>query len=278
MSVLLVTGGGSYLGRHLLPLALHLTLHQVHYTTYRHDPGHAANSLNLDILDGPAVSHLVREINPDAIIHTIGSNRGDNVEAVIEQGTAHIGRAAQDAGSRLIYLSTDVVFDGRHPPYDETAPPSPINSYGRAKAAAESIVRQLDDYVIVRTSLIYGLRVMDHGTRWMAEALRSGRPVTLFSNQRRNPIWVQTLSRACLELAFSDYQGVLNVAGSQVLTRAEFALKMLDWWGISERSTLTVAPSAGARWPLDCQLDLSRATAVLSTPLAGVDEVLQTAR
>jgi dTDP-4-dehydrorhamnose reductase len=111
---------------------------------------------------------------------------------------------------------------------------------------------------------------MDHGTRWMAEALRAGQPVTLFDNQFRNPVWVDSLSRACLELANHAYTGILNVAGQQRLSRADFALRLLDWWGIEQRQTLTIGPSEGDQWPLDCTLDLSRATAVLQTPLPGV--------
>ena len=130
----------------------------------------------------------------------------------------------------------------------------------RAKAEAEAIVRQYDNHVIVRTSLIYGLQQMDHGTAWMSAALRVGKQVTLFANQVRNPVWVETLSRACLELSENEFVGVLNVVGQQVLTRAEFALRMLDWWGVRERETLTVGLSDG-KWSLDCRLDVSRATA-----------------
>ena len=102
-----------------------------------------------------------------------------------------------------------------------------------------------------------------------------GQPVMLFTNQVRNPVWVKTLSRACLELAAHDYVGILNVAGSQALTRADFGLRMLDWWQITTRATLSRGPSTGGNWPLDCRLDLACGTAVLNTPLPGVDEVLQ---
>jgi dTDP-4-dehydrorhamnose reductase len=196
------------------------------------------------------------------------------MDAVIQEGTAHIARAAETVGARLIHLSTDVVFDGRNPPYDESAQLSPTNAYGRAKARAESLVMALNNHVVVRTSLIYGLRTMDHGTRWIVEALRARQPVRLFNKQRRNPVWVKTLCLACLELADNDYVGVLNVAGNQVLSRAEFALRMLDWWNVSERDSLTVAPSEGENWPLDCELNLKQAAAVLSAPLLGVDDVL----
>lgn len=272
MMKLLITGGGSYLGRHLVPLAA--GTFETHYTYFQHDPLALPRAVQLDVRDETAVSRLIRTLQPGAVIHTVGSNRPADMADVIRLGTQHVSQAAAAAGARLVHLSTDSIFDGRNPPYDEKSPPSPVNAYGRAKADAEAIVQRHPQHVIVRTSLIYGLQQMDHGTAWMADALRAGRPVTLFTNQRRNPVWVETLCRACLELVTHDYTGILNVAGRQVLSRAEFALKMLDWWQINERASLMLAPSLGDKWPLDCELDVSCATAVLDTPLPGVDEVL----
>jgi dTDP-4-dehydrorhamnose reductase len=193
-------------------------------------------------------------------------------------GTENVVRAAADTGARLIHLSTDVLFNGRQAPYDEEAQPEPLHAYGRAKADAEAIVRECDDHVIVRTSLIYSLDEMDRATAGLVEALRNGQPYTLFADQRRNPVWVETLSRACVELAGSDFKGVLNVAGRQVLTRAEIGLRMLDWWGVKERETLSLLPSDSDKWPRDCELDLRRATSMLSTPLLGMDEVFEHVR
>lgn len=274
---LLITGGSSYLGQHLVPLAD--ASHDTCYT-YFHNNSHASpQGFQLDLRQETAVHDLVMSWQPDVIIHTAGSNRIADMRAVIEQGTRHIVAAAIAVNARLIHLSTDSIFNGRHddphpPPYTEETPPSPVNAYGAAKAAAEGIVAQHHNHVIVRTSLIYGLQQQDHGTQWMAAALRAGKQVTLFTNQRRNPVWVQTLANACLELATHSYRGILNVAGEQVLSRAEFALKLLDFWQIKPRETLTIGPSSAEQWPLDCELDLGRATAVLKTPLPGVDKVL----
>jgi dTDP-4-dehydrorhamnose reductase len=196
---------------------------------------------------------------------------------VIVQGTTHVTEAAAEANIRLIHMSTDCVFDGLEPPYDETTVPTPVNAYGQAKAEAETIVQQHPNHVIIRTSLIYSLENMDHGTSWMSVALRGGKPVTLFDNQIRNPVWTTTLSQACLELAVNDFTGILHVAGSQAMTRATFSLKMLDWWNISERETMTIAPATSGNWPLNLTLDLRLATAVLNTPLLRVDQVLQMA-
>lgn len=271
---LLITGGSSYLGRHLVRLVASIYPGSFRYTTFSADPLGLPQGTSLDVRDEAAVSRLLTDFAPEVIIHTVGSNRSADMTNVIVEGTRHITQAAGICGARLIHISTDSIFDGRAAPYDEQSPPAPPNDYGRAKAAAEALVRRHADHVIVRTSLIYGLAEMDQGTIWMAAACRAGQPVRLFTNQRRNPVWVQTLSRACLELADHSYRGVLNVAGRQVMTRAEFGLRMLDWWGITDRRTVVLVPDESGLWPLDCELDLSLAARTLATPLLGVDEVI----
>ena len=112
---------------------------------------------------------------------------------VIVAGTRHITQAAASCGARLVHISSDVIFNGREAPYAESAEPAPLHAYGRAKAEAEKIAAAYANHAIVRTSLIYGLRLMDRGTAWMVEALRAGEPVTLFTDQIRNPVWAQQL-------------------------------------------------------------------------------------
>ncbi len=269
---ILITGGSSYLGWHLVPLAL--PEHEIVYTWFQRDPLGLAQGRQLDVRDGTAVNQLVRAFQPQVIIHLAGSNRGDDMENVIHRGAQNIIAAARAVNARLIHLSTDSIFRGDAAPYAETAVPTPVNVYGRAKADAEVIGQTWPNHVIIRTSLIYSLAEMDHGTAWMAAALQAGQSVTLFDNQIRNPVWVHSLAQACLELAAGDFTGILNVAGRQVLSRSDFALKMLDWWRIDQRETLHIGPSTGSQWPLNCELDLSLATAVLQTPLPGVDEVI----
>lgn len=273
MSRLLITGGSSYLGRHLVPLAAGAG-HTVSYTYHQNSPALPAEDYQLDIRDETAVRTLIFNVQPDIIIHLAGSNRGSDMAAVIRQGAGNVMWAAKALGVRLIHLSSDSIFRGDAAPYDETAVPTPVNEYGRAKADAEAIVQQHANCVIVRTSLIYGLEEMDHGTRWMAAALSQGEPVTLFNDQIRNPIWVNSLCQAILELAENAYTGILNVAGSQALSRADFALKLLDFWQVQPRHSLKIGPSTG-NWSLNCELNLDRATAVLQTPLPGINQLLE---
>ncbi len=271
MKRVLITGGSSYLGQHLVPAAI--DRYDVRYTIFQNDPLALAVARTLDIRNRAAVLSLVDEYHPDAIIHTAGSNRSPDMEVVIREGTAHVVEAAGRCQARLVHISSDVVFDGLQGPYDESAPLNPLHAYGRAKAAAEALVAGYDDHVIVRTSLIYGLKIIDRSTEWIATTLRAGQTVTLFDDQWRSPIWAESLSQACLELVESGFRGVLHVAGELAITRADFGLKLLDWWGINERDGLRIGPSDD-RWPRDCRLDISLARSVLSGRLPGVDEVL----
>lgn len=274
MTRLLITGGSSYLGRHLVPHALQSSDDVLH-TYYRNRPRYLPPGEQLDLRDGPAVRALIARFAPDVIIHTAGSNRpAKTMGAVIRLGARHVTEAAQATSARLIHISTDVIFDGLRAPYREEDPPRPIHAYGWAKADAEKTVARYQNHVIVRTSLIYGLQRMDRGTSWLVDALKTSSPVTLFVDQFRNPIWVHTLCRACLELAAMEYHGILHVAGRQRLSRAEFGRRMLDWWGIKDRETLSFGPGDAERWPADCTLDVGRALSLLKTPLPGVDAVL----
>ena len=162
------------------------------------------------------------------------------------------------------------------PPHMQKRPrPHPSMAYGRAKAQAEQLIAQHDNHVIVRTSLIYGRHEIDHGTKWIAAALRKREPVTLFNDQMRNPIAAETLSAACLELATHTYQGILHVAGNEVLSRADYALALLDWWQINDRQSLTIAPTpADAPWPRNTTLTIQKAKNLLKTPLYGVTKTL----
>jgi dTDP-4-dehydrorhamnose reductase len=272
---LLITGGSSYLGRHLVPKTLER--YSCRYTYFNHDPLGLTEGVWLDARDKGAVEELINEWRPQVIIHTAGSNRSDDMEGVICSGAKNITDTAKGVGSRLIHISSDVIFDGTQAPYRESDLPSPIHAYGRAKSEAERIVQDYDNHVIIRTSLIYGLTVMDLSTDWIISTLRRGERITLYRDQLRNPVWAETLSSACLELCKSEYTGILNVAGRQSMSRADLGLKMLNWWGFEERDNLRIGLS-DSRWPADCRLDLSLSTRLLSTPLLGVDEVLDKAR
>lgn len=292
MRRLLITGGSGYLGRHLTAKAANS--YQV-YTTYGSNPAQikAGQPLLLDLTDQASVHRLVADLRPQAIIHTAAINPGQGSDEQMWQvntlGSRYVAEAAVAVGARLVHVSTDVVHSGRPqefsrsvplrpvPPYEDDAPPSPLNTYGRSKAEAESLVAQIDPHAaIVRTSLIYGLTEMDRGTEGFIQRLQSGQPLVLFNDVIRQPVWVETLAEALLRLVEVNYAGILNVAGRQAVTREEFGRRMLAWWGIEAGEMVQSGRAADISdtIPLDVSLTVAKAEQLLHMTFPGVDEVL----
>jgi len=278
---MLVTGGSGYLGGWVARLARSDWDVLATYLTHpRDEPG--ATWRRLDVRDESAVAALVDAVRPAVVVHTAALNlgQGADFEATNVAGTRHVARAASVCGARLIHLSSDVIFDGETGNYAEEDSPAPITPYARSKALAEEAVRASGaEAVIVRTSLIYGWRPrMGRQVRWIVEGVRSGQLVRLFTDELRCPIWVESLAAAVVELAEMEYTGILHVAGAQVLSRHEFGLRLLRFYGLDPSPVIPalspVNESSMCR-PLNCTLDCSRARSLLRTPLPGVDEVLE---
>ncbi len=279
---ILVTGGSGYLGQHLCQLA---EKHGVLFTTYRTHPKNiiTGEAYALDITDADAVLALVKKLSPDAIIHTAAANFEQDesqMMAINRDGSRHIATAAHAIGARLVHVSTDVVHAGTHAPYPADAPPSPVTPYGKSKAAAETAVRTAcPDVAIVRTSLIYGLQQMDRGTAGFVKRLNAGETLTLFQDQIRQPVWIETLSQALLKLALdkTEIGGVLNVVGRQILSREAFGRRLLKWWGIDAPDRIETGFAADLTYPssLDLRLEITDSEQKLGMTFYGVDEVLQ---
>lgn len=278
--VLLITGANGYLGRRLVRRAL--LRGRVIAATHRQAGVAGATEVKLDVADRDLVVELVRRLHPTAVIHTAAVNPGQGDEADMwrtnTEGSRHVAEAAHAVGARLVAVSTDIVHDGRHAPYGDDVPPSPINVYGRSKAAGEEAIRAIEPAaVIVRPSLIYGLDEMDRGTTGFAERIGAGKSQLLFSDVIRNPVWVETLAEALVRLTTVDHAGVLNVAGRQALSREAFGRTMLEYWGIEsdDRVRSGRAADVSDSVPLDLRLVVDRAETLLAMAFPGVDEVLE---
>jgi dTDP-4-dehydrorhamnose reductase len=285
---MLVTGGSGYLGGWVVRLARADWEVTATYLTYAvgeddEEPAPGVTWRRLDVRDGTAVEALIEQVRPAVVVHTAAANPGAGTDfgPTNVAGTRHMARAAAACGARLIHISSDVVFDGERGNYVEEDSPRPIIPYGRSKALSEEEVRASGaEAVAVRTSLIYGWRPRaDRQTRWIVGDVQAGKPVWLFTDEVRCPIWVESLAAAVVELAGLETTGVLHVAGAQPLSRYEFGVRLLRFYGVDPGPLIAArSRESGLHRPLDCTLDCSRARALLRTPLPGVDEVLAQGR
>ncbi|MBV8065859.1 MAG: sugar nucleotide-binding protein [Actinobacteria bacterium] len=236
---ILVTGGAGYLGSEVARQAVKAG-HDV-TATQLHTPAPFGRPFTVDL------RRPFELPDADVVIHTAYVQADADM---IVRST----RAVAAAARRLVHVSTDLVFDGEHAPYDEDAMPRPVSEYGRAKLEAESFVR---DGLVVRTSLLYG----QPGPQ---EALAARDDVVFHEDEIRCPTHVADLAAALLELAASDMTGILHVAGPDAVSRLELARRL---GARDPRGAPT--PPGRAR---NVALDSARAARLLATRLRGIRE------
>ncbi len=280
----LVTGGAGLLGARLVADAPSDV--EVHRTWHRAAPPNApvgadpAATHQLDLADAPATASLIARVRPDVVVHTAYAV-ADGRRAIVE-ASADVARGAAAVGAGLVHLSSDVVFDGEHGPYDEDAHPVPISEYGRHKAEAEAVVRAAAAGVaIVRTSLITWADPLDPRSAWVADALRAGDPITLFTDEIRCPVRLDDLAAQVWEVTRLEggaRAGVWHLVGAEALSRYDLGVAIarhegLDPAGITGRSSRTQPHPR----PRDLHLTAARSDRALTTPARSVRSLFEPA-
>ncbi|GAA1131272.1 sugar nucleotide-binding protein [Kribbella jejuensis] len=254
---LLVTGAAGLLGRELLRTADHDVVPAYHSQAV---PG----GVQLDIRRRDDVRAVMRDVRPDAIIHT--AYRQDDWMTTAD-GAVNVALAAE--GARLVFVSSDAVFGHRAAAYTEDEPPCPTTPYGAAKAAAETTIRTIrPDALVARTSLIVGSNG-DSGEEQRVRRLAAGEPGTFFTENIRCPIHVSDLAAALLELLVTDADGIAHLSGPQALSRHELGCLIATRDGLDPN----VLPSTQGTASV-IQLDSSRTQRLLKTRLRPAAEFL----
>lgn len=270
----LITGGTGYLGTAMSE--------QVPPGVEAFFAGRVRGAIRIDVTDETAVERVVARIRPDAIAHLAAVSRveaaardPDAAGDVNVAGAAAIARVAARSGMRLVAMSSDVVFDGREAPYDETSTPNPINPYGASKAGAEqAVLAAHPEALVVRTSVLVGRDRSDRFpfSSYVIERARSNRPIELFDNERRNFFPVTTAAACVWDLLPARVSGILHVATTTSLSRFGFGVRLLEGAGLD--TSLAVATMGPSDRPSDLTLDVDRAVATLDRKLPTMDEAI----
>jgi dTDP-4-dehydrorhamnose reductase len=195
---------------------------------------------SLDITSKEQVKRVIRDYNPNVVIHCAAYTAVDKAEderelchAVNVLGTSYIAEACNEIDAKMIYISTDYVFDGEgEKPFEVTDKPNPINYYGQTKYEGElEVQRFLDKYFIVRISWVFG----SNGNNFVKTMLRLGKEreeISIVADQIGSPTYTYDLAKLLVEMIQTDKYGIYHATNEGYCSWYEFACEIFKQAGV----------------------------------------------
>lgn len=232
-----------------------------------------AQYVSLDIIDEAAVKKIIYELKPDAIIHCAawtavdaaedGENR-DKVEKINFLGTKYIAESAKAIDAKMLYISTDYVFDGKgeRPWKPDDTCYAPLNVYGKSKLDGElAVVNTMDKYFIVRIAWVFGL----NGKNFIKTMINVGKThdtVRVVNDQIGTPTYTLDLARLLVDMIETDKYGYYHATNEGgYISWYDFCCEFYRQYGLSTTvipvSTVEYGLSKAAR-PSNSRLDKSK--------------------
>ncbi|MGM9571614.1 MAG: dTDP-4-dehydrorhamnose reductase [bacterium] len=225
---ILVTGAKGQLGNELLEIL-------------QNEEVTGASKEELNIVDAEAVHAYIAALRPEAVIHAAAYTKVDDCEKNVDLayqvnavGAQNIASACLKCGAKMVYVSTDFVFDGKkQEPYLEFDQPNPLNIYGKSKLAGERLVSAiLNRFFIVRTSWLYGIK----GNNFVKTILKLGQErdeLQVVADQWGTPTYARDLAAFIIKLIKTDNYGVYHASNKGMTNWYEFAKAILAGYGIT---------------------------------------------
>ena len=284
---LLIIGASGFVGSNW---ALAASAHFEVVGAARHPPA-LGRWVSLDITDPESVREAFHDVRPDAVTLLAALSDIDRcqreqelAERINVDGALNVARQCAQMGVRLLYTSTDAVFDGTLGVYHEHDPPTPPNWYGETKARAErSIAELLPSATIVRPSLVLGKSALGSGNSYLEKVignLRAGNRIISPTFEYRNPIDVRTLCEFFAELTQrEDATGIFHVGASDKISRFELARMIAERTGHDADLVVPQTEPVPGRAPrgADDFLATSRLRKFCRTPVPTCQQVIERA-
>lgn len=190
-----------------------------------------ADKAEFDITDFNASRKFITDYMPDAVIHCSAYTAVDKAEDELDLchlvnaiGTKNIAKICKEIDAKMIYISTDYVFDGTKKGFYEVDDiPNPINVYGKTKLAGEKAVQEiLDKYFIVRISWVFGI----NGNNFVKTMLRLGKErseLNVVADQIGSPTYTDDLASLLVDMVQTDKYGIYHATNEEECSWAEFA-------------------------------------------------------
>lgn len=282
-----MTGASGLLGASLVSLAQEQG-REVVGLYYRH-PVHidGVKLLAANLADQAETSRIFRELKPSSVVHCAAATDVDWCEEHPDEARrvnvtvpAAIAGISSRSDVRLLYISTDSVFDGERGNYAETDTPAPVNEYAKTKLQGErEVLRQNPTASIARVNL-YGWNAQnkDSLAEWVLRQLTLGKVVPGFCDVFFCPLLANDLANVMLALLDQNLPGLYHVVGSEAVSKYEFARRVASTFGFDPGqivSTRMADARLKARRPRDTSLNTKKIGAVLEHPMPDVEAGLR---
>ena len=282
-----LTGGTGFLGSNIIKVALERYGADLFTTVNRWQSAEPMpfTYRAVDITDCAALREAVLAYRPDVVIHSAILNdfgrmydeRSLTWRTYVDS-TRCLCDAANDVGAKLIFVSTDWVFDGTQGPADEMTPPNPVNYYGVLKVVGETVVRErARNGAVARVAGVSGTHWLrpantqsqNAGFGYFAEAvvngLRAGEPFTVWEgpiNMRASPGLASENAEIILRIAAQDRQGIFHCCAGEAIGRFELAELIADVFELDGSLLRTGPPPADDPaslygYPVPCDTSLN---------------------
>ena len=239
-----------------------------------------------DLAADESWKQAIADLAPDVVVNCVGLTNVDQCETERDRAerlnstlAGDIAAVSRSLGAHFVQISTDHLWTGEQAMVDETVPPDPINVYAETKAGGEREVQEADpDALIVRTNFFGpSLSWRQSFNAWLYEQLTQGHSVNAFTDVHFSPIASDLLSALIVELVDVGATGILHVAGSDRISKYDFAVRYAERAGFdtglvragSVRNANLTAPR-----PKDMSLDCSKAAKRLGRPLPSFEDSL----
>ncbi len=283
MQKLLVTGASGLLGNWIVPLA------EKKYEVTPTDiiDSQLPNAAKADITDAKAIHRLFLELKPNVVIHTASETNVDRCDIERDRawminviGTRNIADSCTETAAKLVYISTDYVFDGKKSLYTEDDSPNPIDFYGLTKLEGErQTIRRCKNSTVLRTSVLYGRHPtkQDFAT-WVINRLRQQQEITVVDDHFNTPTLAENLARMALEVAERDLRGVFHTSGCERISRYEFARKIAEKFDLNSSLIRPIKMKELDAWiakrPRDSSLNTAKVQGLLGVAPLSINEGL----
>jgi len=285
--MILVTGASGLLGASVVSLAQEQGREVV--GLYHRHPLHidGVKLLAADLSDHDETRRIFQELAPSSVVHCAAATdvdwceeHPDEAHRVNVMVSATIAGICSRSGARLLYISTDSVFDGERGNYSETDTPRPVNVYAKTKLQGESeLLRRNPTAVIARVNL-YGWNAQNKQSlaEWVLKQLTLGSPVPGFSDVFFCPVLANDLAEVLLMLLDQNLTGLYHVVGSEPVSKYEFARRIASTFGFDPAQVVPTRMADArlkAQRPRNTTLNTGEICSALRRPMPDVDAGLR---